>query len=109
PGVGGPPGGRRPPGGMRPAPGEGREGPPPRIAAFFDESSGRLVMTRIFVGQPGERMLVSDTRFQHLEGLDVPSSRSVRGAFPQQRRLRTVTVRLDHETRFARAFIQLRD
>lgn len=109
PGAGIPPGGRRPPGDMRPPPGGGRDAPPPRIAAFFDEATGRLLMTRIQARMPGDRMLVSETRFHEIEGLDVPLSRTVRGTFPQQRRLRTVTVRLDHETRFSSAAIRLRN
>lgn len=109
PGMGVPPGGRRPPGGMRPPPGGGRDTPPPRIAAFFDEATGHLVLTRIQARLPGERMLRSETRFHRVEGLDLPLSRTVNGTFPQERRLRTVTVRLDHETRFSRAMVRMRN
>lgn len=109
PGMGVPPGGRRPPGGMRPPSGGGRDTPPPRIAAFFDEATGHLVLTRIQARLPGERMLRSETRFHRVEGLDLPLSRTVNGTFPQERRLRTVTVRLDHETRFSRAIVRVRN
>jgi hypothetical protein len=109
PGMGVPPGGRRPPGGMRPPPGGGREAPPPRIAAIFDEATGHLVMTRIQIRMPGERVLMAETRFHRVEGLDLPLSRTVRGTFPQERRLRTVTVRLDHETRFSQPVVRMRN
>lgn len=104
----GPRGGLRP--GMRPGAARGgRPGdealrqpnrPSPRINLFIEESSGRLVMTRIRVMMPGERRLFAETRFSRTDGLDIPNERFVRGDFPMRRRLRTVTVSLDHHTKF---------
>ncbi len=90
------------PRGGRPADGRVREGsrPSPRISLFIEEASGRLVMTRIGVDMEGERRLVAETLFDRIEGLDIPRERFVRGDFPTRRRLRTVTVSLDHHTEF---------
>lgn len=103
-----PPGGaRRPPGGMRPPPAGLREGPPPRMLVFLDAVTGELVMTRVRIDLPGDRGLMAETRFQRIQGLDIPLRRTVSGTFPQQRRLRTVTVALDHETRFTDVALNL--
>ena len=101
-------GGLRP--GMRPGasrggrPGNGavRDGnrPSPRIILLIEEATGQLIMTRIRIDMPGDRRLVSETRFERIEGLDLPRERIVRGDFPMHRRLRTVTVSLDHHTEF---------
>lgn len=106
----GPRGGLRP--GARPGaprmgrPGEGGLGPDgenrplPRISIFIEEATGRLVMSRIRIDMPGERRLVAETLFRRVDGLDIPGERLVRGDFPMRRRLRTVTVSLDHRTEF---------
>ena len=103
-----PPGGaRRPPGGLRPPPPGMREAPPPRMLVFLDAVTGELVMTRTRIDLPGERGLTAETRFQRIQGIDIPLRRTVTGTFPQQRRLRTVTVDLDHETRFTDVTLNL--
>jgi hypothetical protein len=88
---------RLPSGRMRP---EGPEGPRPRMSVFIDEASGHLVMTRVRAVLPGERPLTSETTFQRIDGVDLPLSRHVAGDFPMRRRLRTVTVSLDHRSEF---------
>lgn len=74
--------------------------PAPRISLFIDEATGHLVLTRVRVDMPGERRLVAETRFARTQGLDIPIERFVRGEFPMRRRLRTVTVSLDHRSEF---------
>lgn len=105
PGFQGP--GRRPPtGGIRSGNpqgpgGSGRpDGSRPRMNVFIDEASGELVMTRIRAILPGDRVLTAETTFQRVQGIDLPLARQVAGDFPMRRRLRTVTVELDHRTRF---------
>ena len=44
---------------------------------------------------------MAETHFERINGLDVPISRLVRGAFPMQRRLRTITLVLDHYTEYS--------
>ena len=103
------PGAQRPPGGMRQPSNNFREGSPPRIMAFFDAQTGHLVAIHIRLELPGDRSLVAQTRFQRTDGIDVPLTRSVSGTFPLQRRLRTVTVTLDHHTRFSNVSLNFRD
>ena len=88
--------------GGRPGNGAVRDGnrPSPRIILLIEEATGQLIMTRIRIDMPGDRRLVSETRFERIEGLDLPRERIVRGDFPMHRRLRTVTVSLDHHTEF---------
>lgn len=88
--------GRRPPDGRRP-PGN-VQGPRPRLSVFIEEATGRLFMTRVRAVLPGERPLTSETIFQRVDGIDVPLERRVIGDFPMRRRLRTVTVSLDHQS-----------
>jgi len=70
------------------------------MSVFIEEATGRLVMTRVRAVLPGERPLSTETTFQRIDGLDLPLSRHVAGDIPMRRRLRTVTVSLDHRTAF---------
>lgn len=103
-GVGGPPrpplsgppvGGRRNPGIRGPERPFDRA-PAAQLAVFIDPVSLELVMTRMMVDLPNERQLLAETEYTRVDNVDVPLKRTVRGSIPFQRRLRTVTVSLDH-------------
>ncbi len=98
-----PQGARRPPLGRTPMggpPTQAQPQMPPRIQVFIEESTERLVMTRLTARLAGDRQLTSETRFHSVQGIDIPLERSVWGTYPMRRRLRTVTVALEHETQF---------
>ncbi len=104
----GPPigGGRRPPFGAPPPrgqrPGEnGFEAPEQRVTIWIDAESATLVRSQLQIRMPGDRALVSESVYARMGGIDLPISRVVSGSFPMQRRLRTVTVALHHETTFS--------
>jgi len=90
--------GRRPPDGRMLA--DGPSAPRPRMVVFIDADTGALVRTRVRAILPGERIMVAETLFQRVEGIDLPLERHVSGDFPVRRRLRMVTVTLDHKTLF---------
>lgn len=99
-------GGRRPGFGRRPSPGmrtgqNGWEAPVERITYWFDEDIERLIMSFSVVTFPGNRSLEAQTSYERIEGLDVPVWRTIEGTFAMQRRLRTITVRLKHESTFS--------
>jgi len=100
-GIGnGPPDGRRPPPGGRQGPPRPPDRPPERAVALFDADSGRLVLIQVTLSFPGNREGIVETEFIRINGVDLPSRIRIEGAFSIPRRLRSVTVRLDHETRF---------
>ena len=84
-------------------PGEGRPGVRPieRTSLWFDEASGRLVMSSAEFKMPGDRRLVVETSYKRIEGIDVPAWRTIKGSFTMQRRLRTVTAKLEHESLYS--------
>ena len=103
---------RRPPpptrDGVRPNQGEGRPGegrpggrPMERTSLWFDGYSGRLVMSSAEFNMPGGRRLVVETSYKRIEGIDVPAWRTIKGSFTMQRRLRTVTAKLEHESLYS--------
>jgi len=100
--------GGRPPNGMRPQP-NGERPSPPRFALFIDSETGALLASRVRLRTKGDRELTAETVFTRIEGIDLPVSRSVSGSFSMQRRLRTVTVGIDHETRFHGYVLETRD
>jgi len=99
-----------PPGanGNRPG-GDFQENGPPfeQVSYWFDQATSRLVMSSSEVMMQGRRSLTIETLYERIDGLDVAVWRSVSGSFPMQRRLRTITVRLVHETAYSEyAFIE---
>jgi len=78
-------------------------GPPQQTATIWlDAKSASLVRSQLQIRMPGNRLLLSETVYARMGGIDLPLSRVVSGSFPMQRRLRTVTVALEHETIFSR-------
>jgi len=102
PGRGGrPANGRRPPqGGRRPGVAD-MEVLPHTVLLWLDATSGALIQSQLHLTLPGGRGLVSETQYERIQGLDVPATRWITGTFPLQRRLRTVTVSLEHTTVFS--------
>lgn len=100
---GSPPMQRQRPGGRRPGgPGMDRMNAPQQgMMIWLDPETAELVQTRMHVRSPSDRRLMAETHFERINGLDVPISRLVRGAFPMQRRLRTITLVLDHYTEYS--------
>ena len=99
----GPPGLRNPnfgpPNGDRRGPPGG--GPPvERVSFWFDQSVSKLVMSSSRLMMPGERVLEVQAMYERINGLDLPVWRTVKGRFTMQRRLRTTTAELDHETAY---------
>lgn len=99
----GPPGQRnpnfRPPNGDRRGPlGDGR--PMQRVSFWFDQSVSKLVMSSSRLMMPGERVIEVQAKYERINGLDLPVWRTIKGRFTMQRRLRTTTAELDHETAY---------
>ena len=72
-----------------------------RTSLWFDGDSGRLVMSSAEFNMPGGRRLVVETSYKRIEGIDVPAWRTIKGSFTMQRRLRTVTANLEHESLYS--------
>jgi len=99
------PRGQQPPAFGPPGGGQGgleNDGPPiERVSFWFDQSVSRLVMSSSKLIMPGQRVLEIQSRYERIEGLDVPVWRTIKGSFSMKRRLRTTTVRLEHETAYS--------
>lgn len=100
------PGARRP-GAQRPgvqAPGNQRLGegrPIERASIWFHAETNQLVMSRRELRLPGDRTLVVESRFERVSGVDVPVWRTIKGSFTMQRRLRSTTAKLEHESYYS--------
>lgn len=103
----GPPGGRRRNPGLRGPERPFDRAPAAQLALFIDPELNELVMTRMMINLPNERQLVAETKYSRLQGVDIPLQRTVRGAIPFQRRLRTVTVNLNHTMQISDVTISL--
>lgn len=100
----GPPGQRNPnfgppAGDRRVPPGEGP--PVEKVSFWFDQSVSKLVMSSSRLTLPGERIIEVQARYERINGLDLPVWRTIKGRFTMQRRLRTTTAELDHETAYS--------
>lgn len=103
-GDGPPPGppGERPPGARRPGMGGGPPPEPPmQASAWFHPNDGRLLAMRITTEFSRRRSTLVEIRFDRIRGFDVPTTLTINGAFTLPRRTRSMTILLDHQTRFA--------
>lgn len=98
----------RPQGRQRPTPGppgskDGRFEQPAieRTVVWFTEDMSRIVMSTTDLDLPGDRKLQIRTTYSRVEGLDVPTMRTVHGKFAIQRRLRTTTVSVENQSYYS--------
>ncbi|MEQ9105297.1 MAG: hypothetical protein RIE53_11450 [Rhodothermales bacterium] len=98
-----------PPPGPLPGRMQGRRRPPPPLSAtpprhvvtlWFSQASGRLAFVEHRIAMPRGQGLLVRTRLERHGGLDIPVARTIEGDIPSIRRLRTVTLRLDHQITF---------
>ena len=80
-------------------PGEGS--PIERTSLWFDSQSNQLIMSSTELKMPGGRSLVVESRYERVNGVDVPVWRTVKGTFTMQRRLRSITAKLEHESMYS--------
>ncbi len=96
-----PPRGGRSPNRQGPGPGQSPARPVEEVTFWFNQDVSELVLSSSFISLPGKRSIVVVTEFSRLNGIDVPIFRTIKGTFPMQRRLRTVTAQLDNNTAYS--------